>query len=163
MGAYFYLFSIYQRPDDEDEDQFDERDITPLLRFSTPSKAQHENWIKAVADTCEFSETPEYAAAEAARARDRLAQEREQINMVQAMPGVKRGTLPPLYFGTATTANNTQPSLKRTRSLNKVNSGSRPKLFRTRSKEFNADQLEAKSTKGYPPSKPSKCSVTSLL
>lgn len=145
-GAMFYLFSIYQRPEDEGVDEIE---ITPLLRFSTPSKAQHENWIKVVAATCAYCETDDFAIAEAVRRQNSLAQQQEVAKMATLMPGSNRGTLPPLYFGT--------PALKRTKSMTKL--PSRPKLFRTRSREFNADQREAKSTKGYPPSKPSKSAL----
>jgi diacylglycerol O-acyltransferase-1 len=148
-GAYFFLFSVYHAPDAA-EKEIDETEITPLLRFSTPSRAEHSSWIKLASESCAYSETDEFLADEAARATQRALQHQEALQMAQAMPGAKPGTLPPLYFA---------PTIKRSRSFAKLQEHHgdgmpRVNMRRTKSRDFNADKLDARSTKGYPPSKP---------
>ena len=73
---------------------------------------------------------------------------RQELEMTRAMPEATKGTLPPLYFA--------PPSVPSS-SLKRVPSGmnvKRPRLYRTMSGNLDADKVESRSTKGYPPSKP---------
>lgn len=73
-------------------------------------------------------------------------QEQEQVKMRLAMPEAREGTLPPLYVAPP-------PSRKQSRrpSYSKLPDAS---LFQTKAKSENAENIDSRSTKGYPPSKP---------
>ena len=64
-GAYFFIFSIYQRPFDDRRTHV--QDIVPLLRFSTPSMAEKLQWINLISETCAYCETDRFLAVEAER------------------------------------------------------------------------------------------------
>ena len=136
-GAYFFVFSVYNRPDVGQDDA----DITPLLRFSTTTLAEKTQWIQRISEACEYCESDAFAADEARRMQEQARQMEEQTAMASAMPEASKGTLPPLYFAPAAV-----PKRRPRRSSKK--------LFRTTSRNLNADDADARSTKGYPPSKP---------
>jgi diacylglycerol O-acyltransferase-1 len=145
-GAYFFLFSIYHRPDSvRDQDDQDDSEIVPLLRFSTPSHAERSQWIQLISEACAYCETDAFVESEASRVAELALQLQEQAQMASAMPEAKEGTLPPLYFAPG------KAKHSRHQSFSKLPSA---KLFRTKSKNFDADKVDARSTKGYPPSKP---------
>ena len=146
-GAYFFLFSIYFRPDYSHVDS--DSEIIPLLRFSTNSLAEKGQWIKLISETCAYCETEAFQADETARAAEALRQQQQQLDMAMAMPEAKEGTLPPLYFAPAKRKD--QKKLQRKPSFTRTPSS---KLFRTKSQNIESDQDDAKNTKGYPPSKP---------
>lgn len=148
-NAYFHVFSIYQRHDSYD-DRFDDSsdrtppEVVPLLRFSTPSLAEKTQWIKLISEACEYCETDEFLAEET-RARVEAEKRRlQEQEMSKAMPEATRGTLPPLYFAPVAP----QP-------MKRVPSGHvHRRLFRTTSGNLDAEKVESRSIKGYPPSKP---------
>jgi hypothetical protein len=142
-GAYFFLFSIYQRPDSHCDQ--DDSEVVPLLRFSTPSLAERTQWIQLVSEACAYCETDDFLANEASRAEELALRQQEQVKMAMAMPEAKDGTLPPLYFAPGKTKHARHPS------SSKLSSS---KMLKPVSKNFDADKVDARSTVGYPPSKP---------
>jgi len=144
-GAYFFLFSIYQRPF-HDSDDANEQDIVPLLRFSTPSMAEKLQWIQLISEACAYCETDRFLAEEAERAAELDRRQREQRHMSVAMPEAKEGTLPPLYFAPH------KQHAKHTRRPSFTRSPSSAE-FRTKSKNEDAEKSDKKNS-GYPPSKP---------
>lgn len=143
-GAYFFIFSIYQRPDSTKKQ--DDSEVVPLLRFSTPSLAEKQQWIMLISECCAYTETDAFLEHEASRAAELARQQQEQVKMAMAMPEAKEGTLPPLYF-----APGVKPKHRRRQSFSKLPDA---KAYRTKSMEVDADKVDARSTKGYPPSKP---------
>jgi hypothetical protein len=128
-----------------------------LLRFSTPSLAEKNQWIQLISESCEYCETDAFLEDEAKRLADMAEQQRQQANMANAMPEASRGTLPPLYFAPPVIKPQKRPSHVKL-------SGS--KMFRTTSKSNNlkAEEVDANSIKGYPPSKPMhRSAATSYL
>lgn len=150
-GAYFHVFSIYQRVDSYDDRDTSETDdspseVVPLLRFSTPSLAEKTQWIKLISEACEYCDTEEFIAAEMAASVEAEKRKLQEQEMRLAMPEATKGTLPPLYFAPPVPA-----PMKRVPSGFNVK---RPRLYRTTSGNLDADKVESRSTKGYPPSKP---------
>ena len=146
VGAYFFVFSIYHRPDTDEKASSSE--FVPLLRFSTPSLAEKTQWIQLVSEACAYCETDSFLQEEAARNAEEEFRRQQQMNMALTMPQAERGTLPPIYFAQEPKRSN----LVRRPSLSKM-----PKSddFRTRASIQDADKVEnTHSTKGYPPSKP---------
>ena len=141
-GAYFFLFSIYQLPTGMNTNDMD---IVPLLRFSTPSMAERALWIQSISEACAYCETEEWQRNEEIRLAELEKQSRQQASMSVAMPEAKEGTLPPLYFAPHKLKLKRRPSLVRKPSAAK---------FRSKSSSGDADKQDAKSTRGYPPSKP---------
>lgn len=143
-GAYFFVFSIYLREDEKPSHQDptleeeDMREVVPLLRFSTNSLADKTQWIQLISETCAYCETDTFLA-------EQERQQQEQFTMAKAMPEAKAGTLPPLYFAPARPTHARQPSYTKLPNA---------KLFRTVSKNLDADKVGTRSTRGYPPSKP---------
>lgn len=144
-GAYFFLFSVYHRP--LDESNTNDSDVVPLLRFSTPSLAEKLQWIQLISEVCAYCASDQWLAEEAERAAELDKQRRQQSLMASAMPESKEGTLPPLYFA----PQKLQTKHKRRPSFSKSPSAA---TFRTKSKNEDAEQVDSKSTRGYPPSKP---------
>lgn len=142
VGAYFFLFSIYHRPDSASRAE-DSSEIVPLLRFSTPSLAEKTQWIQLLSEACAYGETDSFLAEEAKRNGEEETRRQQQIDMAETMPQAERGTLPPLYFATPIRKNNV-----RRPSYSKL---PRSKSFRTKS--FNTDAEKAEN-KGMPPSRP---------
>ena len=145
-GAYFFIFSIYQMSDQQQQQQND--NIVPLLRFSTPSAAEKTLWIQRISEACAYCETEQWAAQEAARQAELEEQQRQQHQMALSMPEAKEGTLPPLYF--APYSQKRPKQYRRRPSFNKTPSAAN---FRTKSKSRNNGEFE-KKTGGFPPSKP---------
>ena len=96
VGAYFFVFSIYQRPDDDaDADPatgasssrsqatpVDHDSFVPLLRFSTTSRAEKDQWIKLLSEACAYCETDAFLMEEAARNVEDEKRRQEQMDMV---------------------------------------------------------------------------------
>lgn len=146
-GAYFFIFSVYQRAV-IGETSFSDKDaeeIVPLLRFSTPSMAEKQQWIQLISQACAYSMTDAYLEDEAARAEEELFQQRQKTRMAMAMPEAKEGTLPPLYFATVPKKPRRRPSFSGIPDA---------KTFQSKSRDTDVDKAEARSTKSYPPSKP---------
>lgn len=140
VGAYFHIFSIYQRGDDDDEDA-----IVPLLRFSTPSLTEKAQWVKLISDTCAYCDTGAFLEDERQIAMDmekRRLQEREM--MLTAMPEARPGTLAPLIFAKAPVTQSRRSTLKTNR---------RGSYYTAARKSQTGSKLEKKK-EGYPPSKP---------
>jgi hypothetical protein len=155
-GAYFFLFSIYQRPAEEpihpspNASTVSDVDVVPLLRFSTPSLAEKMQWIQLIAEACAYCETEQFLLEEADRVAEMEQQQRQQRLMASAMPESKEGTLPPLYF--APHMQQAKSSHKRRPSFTKTPSAAQ---FRSTTTNANADVVErSRSRSGYPPSKP---------
>eukprot|EP00934_Nitzschia_sp_Nitz4_P005227 Nitzschia sp. Nitz4//scaffold3_size479765//359709//362095//NITZ4_000149-RA/size479765-augustus-gene-1.619-mRNA-1//-1//CDS//3329550905//5217//frame0 len=139
-GAYFFVFSIYYF----DSSDKGNTDIVPLLRFSTPSLADKNQWIQLLSEACAYCETHSFLKEEASRNEEEERRRQQQIAMAQAMPQAERGTLPPLYFAHTTE----KPKLGRRPSLSKIPNST---LFRTVSRTHDAEKAEKK---GYAPSRP---------
>jgi hypothetical protein len=176
-GAYFFLFSIYQRPIGSSSTSVlatptslskepsransntdsDENMIVPLLRFSTPSLAEKMMWIQLISESCAYCETEQWLQEEADRLAENEKQQRQQSIMTSAMPESKEGTLPPLYFAPTQPYAKSKPSQKKGRmherrpSFVKTPSAAN---FRTTTQNQDMDQIEKKTRGGYPPSKP---------
>lgn len=146
-GAYFFIFSVYQRDDTPFTTSPDAEDaeIIPLLRLSSPSLAEKSRWVQVIAEACEYCETEDYQDEEARRASELMLQQQQQMNMALTMPEAHEGTLPALYFAPAFQAPKKRPSM---------NKKSPSKLFRSTSRTFNKQEVDERATKGYPPSKP---------
>jgi hypothetical protein len=163
LGAYFFVFSIYHRPDTSSFTMnrqssassshstasgggTDMNDFVPLLRFSTPSLAEKTQWIELLSDACAYCETDAFLAEEAIRNAEEESRRQQQQQLAQAMPQAERGTLPPLYFATGSDS-------KRSLHTRRPSFSKLPKsdMFRTMSKSRDAEKSE---TKGFPPSRP---------
>jgi hypothetical protein len=137
-GAYFHVFSIYQRLEDDAE-------IVPLLRFSTPSLAAKNQWMMLISEACAYADTDDFLEAEQAARLDEENRHLQHLAMVNAMPqATGKGTLPPLYFGHAAPQ----------KTHRRRPSGSKKPSYKTESREKDAERVDAQSRKGYPPSKP---------
>jgi diacylglycerol O-acyltransferase-1 len=180
-GAYFFVFSVYLRDtgtEEEDDGEYSDgksqettttttsSEVVPLLRFSTPSMAEKAQWIMLLSEACAYCETDAFLEDESAREADMALQQQQQRHMAQAMPEAKEGTLPPLIFAEAKPITmhlnrHLHPSSNRlplaagagtdgttTTFKKKTN------LFLTKSSEADVDKKDARSTMGYPPSKP---------
>lgn len=140
-GAYFHVFSIYQRLDDDVDD--DDAEIVPLLRFSTPSWAEKTQWMMLISEACAYADTDEFLEAEQTARIEEERRRQQHMDMVSAMPQAQKGTLPALYFGQA-------PKKTHRR---RPSGGSKP-AYKTKSAKVDAEGLDGRSKKGYPPSKP---------
>ena len=141
-GAYFHVFSIYQRLEDDAE-------IVPLLRFSTPSLAAKNQWMMLISEACAYADTDDFLEAEQAARIDEENRRLQHLAMVNAMPqATGKGTLPPLYFG------HHAPPTTTTKSHRRRPSGTKKPSYKTESRDKNAERVDAQSRKGYPPSKP---------
>jgi diacylglycerol O-acyltransferase 1 len=162
-GAYFFVFSIYQRRvasfrgsgtgeynDDGNNSGHsgsDDESIAPLLRFSTPSQAEKNQWVQLIAEACAWCETEDFIAEENNRAVELLRQQQQQALMSQAMPEAKEGTLPPLIFASPPI----KPPARRPSFHRRT--PSQAKLYKTHTQNADVDKMETQK-KGYPPSKP---------
>lgn len=149
-GAYFFVFSIYYRPDSSSSgpDDTSNDSIVPLLRFSTTSMAEHHQWIEILSEACAYCETDEFLMEEAKRNQEEELRRQEQLKMIQQMPNVERGTLAPLYIAPDQRAQKKRESMRSHPSYAKI---PKSNLFRTTSKSKDADKIE---NKGYAPSRP---------
>mmetsp|Transcript_1706 Transcript_1706/g.2523 ORF Transcript_1706/g.2523 Transcript_1706/m.2523 type:complete len:729 (+) Transcript_1706:110-2296(+) len=145
-GAYFHVFCIYTRAIQNFEDEDDEIEISPLLRFSTASLAEKTQWMTLISEGCAYADTDAFLEGERALQEEEERQREQQLSMANAMPQAKRGTLPPLYFGKVVTP---AATLKRTPSGLKLQRKS--SFYRTKAKDSNAELVDKS---GYPPSKP---------
>lgn len=147
-GAYFHVFSIYHMPDSADERQQENFETNlPLLRFSTTSLAEKNLWMEIISETCAYCETDQFMLDEANRAAEKERQKEQQMAMAMAMPGVKKGTLPPLYFAPSV------PGFQKFQRRPSRSSMAKSNIYRTQSQsklDGDFDKVEAK----YPPSKP---------
>eukprot|EP00527_Entomoneis_sp_CCMP2396_P007884 CAMPEP_0198146194 /NCGR_PEP_ID=MMETSP1443-20131203/28063_1 /TAXON_ID=186043 /ORGANISM="Entomoneis sp., Strain CCMP2396" /LENGTH=562 /DNA_ID=CAMNT_0043810069 /DNA_START=53 /DNA_END=1738 /DNA_ORIENTATION=+ len=175
-GAYFFVFSIYERQDDTGSDSVNNTEIVPLLRFSTPSSAEKTQWIQLISRSCAYCETDVFLEDEAARIAEMAKRQEEQKNMAMIFPGSRdeilkqNETLPLLYFAPAV-----QPSLTNKR-LPSVSSHAkrmdhaqsstkirRSTSFQTKSANADLDKVEARSKRSYPASKPMHREAASSL
>lgn len=148
-GAYYHVFSIYQRPkgaveENPTADLDDENAIVPLLRFSSESLAQKLQWMELLVQSCAYCDS-EYFKEE---------KEEEQVKFMSQLSGMgllppsehgTKGTLPLLYFAPPPVKIRRHPSnatLKKNAShlkLNRVKDSAKSNSMRT---------------SDYPPSKP---------
>ena len=159
VGAYFHVFSIYQRQTQEGRrfitsasdyaiaEEDSKTEIVPLLRFSTPSLAEKTQWITLLSEHCAYCDTEAFLEDEKAAMSEAERRKEQQLSMAKAMPQAARGTLPPLYFAPAS------PPKSR---LKRLPSGLhlRKSTYQTASGNMDAEKVDAQSTKGYPASKP---------
>jgi diacylglycerol O-acyltransferase-1 len=159
VGAYFFVFSIYHRPDSiidlsakspSSSSSLDisklPNDYVPLLRFSTPSLAEKNQWIKLLSEACAYCETDAFLEEEATRNAEEEFRRQQQQQLAMAMPQAERGTLPPLYFAPS---NETKRGLHvRRPSFSKLPNSS---MYRTVAKSRDAEKSERQ---GFPASKP---------
>ena len=106
VGAYFHVFSIYQRlPSErrrrehdrsrfyEDSTDSDETvtEVVPLLRFSTPSLAEKTQWITRISESCAYCDTNAFLEDEKAAMVEAENRKEQQISMYREMPQAARG------------------------------------------------------------------------
>mmetsp|Transcript_23842 Transcript_23842/g.27594 ORF Transcript_23842/g.27594 Transcript_23842/m.27594 type:complete len:757 (-) Transcript_23842:212-2482(-) len=144
-GAYFHVFSIYQRSGKEKDNDAveDEDNIVPLLRFSTQNYAEKNLWLELLSNACAFCDTDEFLKLE----RNSMHQ-KAMASSFMVVPKANNGTLPPMYF-----APPPPPLLKRLPShmaMKKQKSASYLKL--NTSKDAPRSNSQRKS--GYPASRP---------
>ena len=146
VGSYFYVFSIYRRPNkyeadvatngDDDAQHDSEEDIIPLLRFSTQSFAEKMQWIDLISQSCCYCDSEEFAIYQRQQQEKQLYQQHQQH---------KKGTLPALVFEAP------PPKVGDIQGFPSGYNLSKAKHFRKKSNVKDA----ARSNKiSYPPSKP---------
>lgn len=136
--AFFHIFSIYVRPSGNEQDADDDNDeeIVPLLRFSTTSYAEKNQWIELISEACAYCNTNEFSQNES----NNFSFERTPRSAKKL-----KGTLPVMHFEV--------PSLGTRRiSYLKLNSSK------------DASKSNSKQKNDYPPSKPMhRCTEPSYL
>jgi len=127
-GKFYHIFSVYARPQDTKAAEEDEAaNIVPLLRFSTQSLAEKNQWMDLISQACAYCDSEAYEEAKTNWRKPATT----------APAPAASGTLPPLYFGKHTR----RPSFKDAKKyINKS----------VTSPRANASE----STGGYPPSRP---------
>ncbi len=144
-GAYYHVFSIYQRPERSDPTEEESDDIVPLLRFSTQSYAEKSLWVEQLSEACAFCDSDEFSKYENETALA-VAKQFESFNTPETY-NYKNGTLPPMLFVPA------PPKLKRhpsNSSMSKKRNASYVKLNTSK----DAPKSNSQKKQGYPPSKP---------
>lgn len=140
-GAYFHLFSIYQRHRINNERAQNDRDdsIVPLLRFSTSSLAEKSQWMDLLSEHCAYCDSDDFL--------DNVSNDEFANALGESgkwnVPVTSEGTLGAMIFASPPT------KLKRMPSDAKIpKSASHMKL--------NTPASQPKSTKRhfYPPSRP---------
>lgn len=137
----YYVFSIYQRPKPNvSENQPDETEkagnegidaqITPLLRFSTPTFAERNQWIFFITEACAYCDS-DFAAYDS----DADSLVLDQIPTSSPFK-IEPGKLPPLTYGRGNMTMALPPDKK-------------PKLYRHKSFATKITRL----TSTYPPSR----------
>mmetsp|Transcript_23027 Transcript_23027/g.27248 ORF Transcript_23027/g.27248 Transcript_23027/m.27248 type:complete len:717 (-) Transcript_23027:515-2665(-) len=145
-NAFFHIFSIYVRPNGNEQNADDDNDeeIVPLLRFSTMSYAEKNQWIELISEACAYCNTDEFAQNE----NDNFSFERTPRSAKKL-----KGTLPMMHFDSGDDSIRSVPSFRELKvSYLKTNS----------SKDASTSNSKQKS--GYPPSKPMhRCTEPSYL
>jgi len=155
-GAYYHVFSICQRPQQEKEQEqeqgaeekhvattaeFDPEDvIVPLLRFSTESLAQKTQWMEVLAASCAYCDSEYFNEEE----EEESAFPFPAPELPYSGHGTK-GTLPLLYFAPPPVQMKRHPSnpaMRKSASHLKMN------------KSKDSAKSNSKRTSDYPPSKP---------
>jgi diacylglycerol O-acyltransferase-1 len=144
-GAFYHVFSIYQRPenttaDDSAEDD-QEEDIVPLLRFSTTSNAEKMQWMEMLSEACAYCDSNDFL-----HEKDSTRSTNEQFFQYKEKPIAAHGTLPPMYF-----APPMPPKLKRMPSNHKM---AKTSSYVKLNKHKDASKSNPKRKSEYPPSKP---------
>ena len=150
-GAYYHVFSIYQRAEGSNDTSSteveDEENIVPLLRFSTQSYAEKTFWIDQLSAACAVCDTEEFRQYEKEMSEAAIAQKLNGTS-TSTPTSYRNGTLPPLYFAPAP-----PPKLLRQPSnatFIKLENASYVKL----SSMKDAHKSNPQHKSGYPPSKP---------
>lgn len=151
-GAYFHVFEIYHQPEQSGDDdsgdsgnnKYEASASLPLLRFSTTSLAEKNQWMELISETCAYCETETFMIDEAKRVEEKQKQMEQQAKLASIMPEASRGTLPALYFAPAV------PELKQMQRRKSVARRRKSSVYRSKAKSRDADMKEAQ----YPPSKP---------
>jgi hypothetical protein len=146
-GAFFFVFSVYYRPNSVSPNDENNESFVPLLRFSTSSIAEKTQWIQILSEACAYCETDAFLMEEANRNQEDEFRRQQQREMIQDMPQVERGTLPPLFFATDKRAEDRRSGLLRRPSHAKLPKSA---MFRTQTKSRDAEKVD----RSYPPSKP---------
>eukprot|EP00591_Stephanopyxis_turris_P013067 CAMPEP_0195529628 /NCGR_PEP_ID=MMETSP0794_2-20130614/32244_1 /TAXON_ID=515487 /ORGANISM="Stephanopyxis turris, Strain CCMP 815" /LENGTH=757 /DNA_ID=CAMNT_0040660967 /DNA_START=180 /DNA_END=2453 /DNA_ORIENTATION=+ len=136
-GKFFYVFSIYQRPNAK---MYNETAIVPLLRFSTPSQAEKIQWIDLISEACAYCDSD--AAQPTSSASEWPSMRAPAMG---AVPKAKHGTLAPIYFGLPA-----PPSR-----LPRHPSGNmEAKRYKSKSTLEKSAKSNPSHVSGYPPSRP---------
>jgi len=148
-GAYFHVFSIYNRTQSKSDNQADV--IIPLLRFSTPSLAEKNDWIQLLSQHIEFADLNPRSSMQYLSS-DPLYQELNSLNTPiipsNYLLNHRPGTLPPLYFVPPSSLPNYKKNKRRTRYPSGIN------LRNTVTVNKDADASSSHRGGEYPPSKP---------
>jgi hypothetical protein len=148
-GAYYHVFSIYQRPKGAAEenptaDLDDENAIVPLLRFSTESLAQKLQWMELLVQSCAYCDSDFFKEVEGEQGGFIASQLPATSPLLASEHGTK-GTLPLLYFAPPPVKIRRHPSNAKLRK-----NASHLKLNR----EKDSAKSNSMRTSDYPPSKP---------
>jgi len=144
-GAYYHVFSIYQRSQDHehDDEHDDVDDVVPLLRFSTQSYAEKSLWIDRLSEACAFCDSDEFIQYEKETA---AAEAKQHAELTKLVP-TAHGTLPAMYFAQPPPKLRRQPS---NTSFAKKRNTSYVKL----NKSKDASKTNSQDKGGYAPSRP---------
>lgn len=136
VGAYYHVFSLYQRPKGSTDvaEYDDEDDIIPLLRFSSESLAEKNQWMELLSLSCAYCDSDYF----------KVDSDGDELNS----HGVKgtSGTLPMLIFADPEPAK--MPKSPSNTTMKKISS--HIKL----NKSADSAKSDPKRKTDYPPSKP---------
>ena len=127
---FYHVFSVYHKPkrkkndvkdgstndkNDDDVDMVDENelDITPLLRFSTESLAEKNQWMDVISEACAYRDSINVN-------KPRVNQSLVELTPQPALPLPKaeKGRLPPIYFSQPPSKTYRRKSLRKTSKSN---------------------------------------------
>jgi diacylglycerol O-acyltransferase-1 len=155
VGAYYHVFSIYQRPERREDgkgpaspcaDDDDDSRIVPLLRFSTPSLAEKNQWIDLISEACAWADSEESMLV----GKDQGISACAPSTPTRDPPVARPGTLPPLIFGAPA-----YPKPRRTPSGTKLSPmGAKKKSYTKIAASADSARSNRRNVAAYPPSKP---------
>lgn len=155
VGAYYHVFSIYQRPERRGDgdgpaspcaDDDDDSRIVPLLRFSTPSLAEKNQWIDLISEACAYAESEDLLSA----SKDPGTGTGAPSTPTRDAPVARPGTLPPLIFGAPA-----YPKPRQTPSGTKLSPmGAKKKSYTKIAATADSARSNRRDVAAYPPSKP---------
>lgn len=159
VGAYYHVFSIYQRPERREggdgpaspcaNDDDDSR-IVPLLRFSTPSLAEKNQWIDLISDACAYADSEDSLSVLVSASKDQDTGAAAPSTPTRDVPVARPGTLPPLIFGAPA-----YPKPRRTPSGTKLSPmGAKKKSYTKIAASADSARSNRRNVAAYPPSKP---------
>ena len=157
VGAYYHVFSIYQRPERQGDgkgvpaspcaDDDDDSRIVPLLRFSTPSLAEKNQWIDLISEACAYADSEDFLVA--AKDQGTGAGAGASSTPTRDVPVARPGTLPPLIFGAPAYRPRRTPSGTKLSPM-----GAKKKSYTKIASAADSARSNRRNVAAYPPSKP---------